>query len=627
MPILEDNAVNLQPIILDFECYYSRDYTLTKLNVIEYVLHADFEVIGFSYSMDGVHFKWYSGSFLQVKQKLLELKLHRRRVIAHHAFFEAAIVEWKFGIKAGEWFCTMMGARPYIQPFTGSVSLATCADFLNMPAKGAEVVEFKGKRRAEFTAEELARYAVYCNNDIHLTYGVYQYVMARMPPDEVQLIGATIEKFVRSKLHLDRAMLDDAFKEVDIEEGKAELTLAALGLKRIDVTSNVRFAMALTNAGVKDLPVKVSPTTGKQTYAFAKRDPEFIALRTHPDLVVQQLVEARLLLKSSIERTRIEEFVKLHGLLGRLPVPLMYYGAHTGRFAGLMGINLQNLPRGSSLRHAIIAPDGYKIVTVDLSAIEARITAVLAGQWDLVQQFADGEDVYSTFASAIYNHPVSDCDETKDERFVGKFSILGLGYGMGADKFDTQLQGYGRTLDPALIDRIVALYRNRYTRIPRLWRRMDACLHHMMTLPTRAVFRFPEDEPCLTFTKGQVILPNDMPIFYPGIHRNADNTVKFRAIGNGNNIIDKAIWGGGLTENVVQALARIVLSRAELRLANAGLRASLQVHDELVYVVPDHAVSGVVGVLKRTLSDPVPWMPRLPLACKVGVGQSYGEAK
>lgn len=634
MQMLEDEPGELQPppplppIVIDFECYYSKDYTLTKLNVIEYVMHPDFEVVGFSFSTDGVKRRWVTGDKETIRQALLKLQLHRRRVVAHNAFFEAAIIEWVFDIHPLEWFCTMMGARPFVQPFTGSVSLATCADHLGLPTKGAEVVEFKGKRRKDFDTDELKRYALYCSNDVSLTWGVYQYIMARMPVEEQTMLHLTVEKFVRSRLSLDRSKLEEAFKEVDIEEGKAELTLAALNLKRIDVTSNPRFAAALRNAGVTDPPVKTSPTTGKETYAFAKRDPEFIALRTHPNVVVQQLVEARLLLKSSIERTRIEQFLQLLNLTGCLPVPLMYYGAHTGRFAGMMGFNLQNLPRGSSLRQAIIAPDGYKIITVDLSAIEARITAVLAGQWDLVQAFANGEDVYSTFASAIYNYPVSDCEETADERFVGKFSILGLGYGMGVDKFDAQLQGYGRTLDPTLISRIVALYRNRYTQIPRLWRRMDACLNYMMSLPKGSQYAFPDnDAPCLTFTKGKVVLPNGMPIFYPSLHRNSENQAKYRAVGNGTQLVDKDIWGGTLTENVVQALARIVLSRAELRLASAGLRASLQVHDELVYIVPDRAVSGVVGVLKRTLSDPVPWMPRLPLACKVGVGQSYGEAK
>ena len=115
-----------------------------------------------------------------------------------------------------------------------------------------------------------------------------------------------------------------------------------------------------------------------------------------------------------------------------MPVPLKYYAAHTGRWGGTDNLNLQNLPRQSPLKHAIRAPQGYVMIDSDSSQIEARTLAWLAGQWDLVQAFERGEDVYRIMASAIYNKPVEDI--TKDERFVGKTTILGSGYGMGAKK-------------------------------------------------------------------------------------------------------------------------------------------------------------------------------------------------
>jgi DNA polymerase len=178
--------------------------------------------------------------------------------------------------------------------------------------------------------------------------------------------------------------------------------------------------------------MKKSLATGRQTYAFSKTDEEFKALLEHPDTQVQALVAARLGVKSTIEETRTERFIGI-ALRGPMPVPLRYYAAHTGRWGGDDKLNLQNLPRTSPLKKAILAPYGYVIIDSDSSQIEARTLAWLAGQDDLVEAFDRGEDVYRIMASAIYLKAIEDV--TKDERFVGKTTILGAGYGMGAAKF------------------------------------------------------------------------------------------------------------------------------------------------------------------------------------------------
>jgi DNA polymerase bacteriophage-type len=148
---------------------------------------------------------------------------------------------------------------------------------------------------------------------------------------------------------------------------------------------------------------------------------------------------------------------------GKLPIPLKYYGAHTGRWAGSDKVNFQNLPsrdkKKKTLKNAVIAPEGYMVINCDSSQIEARVLAWLAGQDDVVKAFAEGRDVYSEFATKIYKKPISKANPI--ERFVGKTCILGLGYGTGALKLQhtlkTQPPGAVVTEDEA--KEFVSIYR------------------------------------------------------------------------------------------------------------------------------------------------------------------------
>lgn len=620
-----------KPLFLDFETHYDRDYSLTKMSTAAYVADKRFEVLGFAYASGHGTLRFVTGTDKEMKQKLTELVAEHPTVVCHNVPFDGAILEWHYGLRPQQYFCTLAGARPYVVPYWGSASLAKCAEFLGTESKGEFIKEMIGKKRKDVTGDVLANLAIYARTDVGIMRQMYDWLMLRLPLDEQYLIHLTQLKFLRPRLQLDEALLQKAADDIDVAETKAELGLNALGLKRIDVTSNPRFAQHLINRGVT-VPMKTSLTTGRPTFAFAKRDPDFIDLKSHPDPIVQLLVETRLLLKTSIERTRVAKFRALYDVTGgMLPVPLLYYGAHTGRFSGTGGFNLQNLPRGSVLRQAIRAPDEYVVVTVDLSAIEARITAALAGEWGLVNAFGQGEDVYSQFATVLYGYPVSKDDpNTKDERFIGKMCILGLGFGMGADKYLNTMASFGVEMTPPEAKRTVGVYREMYPSIPRLWRTMDGALSSMLELGKTAhrdMWLAPDREPMLRLQRGKVTLPNKMPLFYPNMSRGPNNNITYRVCETPTKQYTKPIWGGAFTENVVQALARIIISRAEIRLARAGLVSVMQVHDELVFVVPERAVDTIRDVVTRVVTDPVPWMPDLPIACEVGVGPTYGDAK
>jgi hypothetical protein len=312
-------------------------------------------------------------------------------------------------------------------------SLGVLVQHYQLGEKGTEVVNALGKRRADFTDEELARYASYCINDVDLTYELFKCLAGDFPIPELELIDLTIRMFTEPVLKLDKTVLANHLVEI---RSSKDMLLRNITENKEELMSNPKFAEILRKCGVEP-PMKISPTTNKDTYAFSKTDEEFKALLEHENVNVQAVVAARLGMRSTIEETRTERFIEI-GQRGLLPIPLRYYAAHTGRWGGDDKVNMQNLPRSSPLKNAIVAPDGYFIVDSDSSQIEARTLAWLAEQNDLVEAFDKGEDVYKIMASAIYGKPQEEI--TKDERFVGKTTILGAGYGMGPVKFKAQLK-------------------------------------------------------------------------------------------------------------------------------------------------------------------------------------------
>lgn len=626
---------------VDFETYYTQTYSLSVLTTPEYILHRDFEAIGVGLILQGAQPAWYSGDYNYLQSVLHTIDWSRTRVIAHNAMFDGAILEWIFGCKPAKYMCSMMGARPHYAPYAGGASLATLARYFGFPAKGTAVHKFKGWRRRDFDVASLQEYGDYCVHDARLSCRIAQEKVDRvLPADEHELIDLTIKKFTRPILQLRRDVLVNRLSQLELKRQDTLLDLhnRGLGIDEDGLRSRTVFSKKLKDLGVEP-PKKKSKTTGEETLAFAKDDLEFVALKMHPNRDVRALVEAKLLFSSNQETTRINRLIGIHDCSDPplLPVPLVYYGAHTGRFSGFDSINLQNLnrvdpdnPDSGVLRKAIIAPEGYKIIAADLSNIEARIVATLAGQWDLVQQFADKMDPYSIFASRIYGRPITKANKT--ERFVGKTCILGLGYGMGAARFlfQMQLAKVPMTLDQA--KKVVYLYRDTYSAIPKLWSHLEAAVRNTCPQPG-GMFAWN----CLSFLHERILLPNGMPIMYPGVKLDSYGALGFdgrfgkkkKAEDDDIHFLENAnnLWGGTICENVVQAMARIILTRAEIRLAKLGLKAALQVHDELVYCVPETHVPAVKHAVEIAMTDRVDWMPKLPIAVEIGVGDAYGGCK
>ena len=615
-------------ITIDFETYYSKDVGFSKQTTEEYLHDPAFHVIGVGIKVEDGETEWIAGTPSAIEQRFHSIDWSETAVLCHNALFDGAILSWHYGIRPAFIYDTLCMARA-IHGVDAGGSLAKLAERYSLGEKGTEVVNALGKRLQDFSPEELAAYGEYCKNDVELTFALFDRLYPKVAASEYDLIDMTIRMFTEPTLRLDDALLVARLE--DVREEKQGLLADLMGTLDLDseeevrtvLASNKKFAALLQLRGVT-VPTKVSATTGKEAYALAKTDEGFIALQEHEDPIVQQLCAVRLGTKSTIEESRIERFIGIgERNQGLLPIPLKYYGAHTGRWSGQDGINMQNLPsrdkKKKALKNAIVAPDGYYIVNCDSSQIEARVLAWWADQFDVVQQFANGEDVYSTFASKIYGKPISKANPI--ERFVGKTCVLGLGYGTGAEKLRHTLKTSppGADLPLATCKSYVDLYRDVNHKIVGLWHECDAALHSLMSGVTTPFSVGITSR--VQVTREGIALPlHGLYIRYPKLRLNEEGRMIYDSRRGPVNI-----WGGAMVENVVQALARIIVGRQMINLQEAGYTPVLTVHDAAVCLVPKDDIEQALKDITQIMSTPPLWAEGLPVACEAKYGESYGE--
>jgi DNA polymerase len=303
-------------------------------------------------------------------------------------------------------------------------------------------------------------------------------------------------------------------------------------------------------------------------------------------------------------------------------VPIRYYAAHTGRFGGDDKINLQNLPsRGKNankLKQAIVAPKGYVIIDADSAQIEARVLAWLAEQDDVTEAFATGKDVYKKMAAAIYG--VKEEDVTKDQRFVGKTTILGAGYGMGSVKFKDQLKTFGVDVELDEARRIIDIYRRTNNQIALLWRQAQ-----------NAIVNLSRGDPAPLGRKGVLTLvPDELAIQLPsGLLMRYDD-LRFDQTEKGVEFHYKTrkgrtrIYGGKVVENVCQAVARCIIAEQMMKIGKR-YKVVLTVHDAIAVCVRECDADEAQQYVEQCMRWVPDWATGLPLNCESGKGKSYGD--
>lgn len=548
---------------------------------------------------------------------ILSIDWENTEVVCHNANFDGFILTQHYGVYPARFLCTAALSRA-LGPNHSSALKNVIARLFATPelAKGNELVLTKGLRDLPPDIED--KLAAYCRNDVYLTESLLNLTDKKVPAGEKELINITSRMMCEPLLKADLARLK-AFHTTEKEN--TEKTIAASGVDRKTLSSNKQFAAYMKAQGFR-VPLKTSPTTGVSIPALGQKDFGYVELMAqHPER--RALWAGRAAAKSRIQETRALRFINATNKRGKIPMPLMYYGAHTGRFSGSEKMNVQNMPRGSELRLSLVADGDDKLVyVIDLSQIEARMLAWLAGEDQITDVFRKDEDIYSAFASIVYGREIAK-NTDPDERFVGKTCILGLGYGLGHDRF-WEVMNIGTMGPPVVMShnearRIVTTYRRTYPKIPAFWKRCEGLIYAMCD-PTQ----WGQQYGPLTIGKEELILPNGLSLQYPGLlESNGDSYINK----NGAQI---KLYGGKLAENITQALARIVITDAMLK-ADAYFTqfdecgVVLTVHDEIAAVGPKEHAEEHFAKLHELTVEPPEWCKDLPLAAEGGYAKDYSK--
>jgi DNA polymerase len=597
--------------ILDAETYFDREYSLRRLDPASYILDPRFELIGIAVKEPGSAAYWVEGP--DAPAFFASLDPNDTMTASHNALFDNCIWSYRYGFVPRVMVDTLGVARAVLS--LKSNSLESVAEHLGLPAKGKEIYQAIGMRLADLKANSdfYRAYIEYALNDATLCEGIFDKLVRtrKFPREEIFIQDLVLRCAVTPTLHADVSMLQRHLEEL---RKRKQSLLNECGYDRAALMSTKQFCEALESLGVT-IKTKISDT-GRVIPAIAKTDGFMAELAEHQDFRVQTLVNARLAYKSTIEETRSERFVAVASLpwpngQRMLPIPLRYGGAKTHRLSGEHKMNFQNLTRDttkSKLRRSIIAPEGFKIVTADSSQIEARLVAQLCGQSDLTEAFRRGEDVYASFAANVFGQAVTK-QEQPNHRFIGKVGVLSLGYGCGAERFYrmvvTQARQYGIALDGLFDEPVAAMtvktYRVLFYRIAAMWHQLDRLLQSVLMNDQAQELKLGP----VTVSPRRIHLPNGLALRY-------DDPAE-------------DLWGGKLLENICQALARVIIMQAALRLARRGYRCVLQVHDELVFCVPEDRLEEAKAAILQEMTRPPVWLPALSLAAEIKTGSDYGS--
>lgn len=603
----------MQLLTIDFETTYSKTYSLSKMTTEAYVNDPQFEVVGVAVKINEEPTQWFTGNMMETAQWLAQFDWGNSIVVAHNALFDGAILGWRFNIHPKVIVCTLCMARALHAVSVGG-SLAAMSEYYGLGKKGTEVHDAIGKRRADFSQAEIEAYGGYCVNDVELTYKLFQAMLPNVNKAELKLIDITIRMYTNPMLKLDREVLD--LHLIDVREQKDKL-LEECGIIKEDLMSNNKLAVVLESLGV-EVPMKLN-SKGAQAFAFAKTDEGFKALAEHDDLRVQAIVAARLGTKSTLEETRTERFIAIAERPNRksfLPVPLLYYGARTGRWAATDKINLQNIPRKSKLKSSIVAPDGHVIIGADLSAIELRMGLAFAGQLDKMNMLGAGVDLYKDFAAQIYNIGMDEV--TDSQRFMGKTSQLSLIYGTGAVKLRNQVKMMsGVDIGEEEAKRIVEIYRSEYTSVVAAWREGDKVLD---AVAENSYITMGRNDLIQVHGSQGAMLPSGLYMRYPDLVKERVGTRYEWSVMKNKRERDK-LYGSKVYQGLTQALARCIIAEAMLRV-DKRYRIGLTIHDALYVIAPEDEADEALRFIITQLRRAPDWMPDIPLDAEGGFGRS-----
>lgn len=622
-------------LVLDCESFFDKDYNLQKLSTYEYVTNSQFEILGWATKRDD------DGP----AEFHIELPKHIRwkstTIIMHNAPYDALVLAIHYGLYPPFIVDTLDLAR-HVEP-RWSNSLADLCTRHGLKAKG-DTQQFKGLHHSDFTGQQRVDLIDYATNDADRTYDLLQLLLPKLsnPRFELEVAKYTRNLFIKPVLHFNTSRAEKLKEEMCQEVQKVVIQA---DLTETQLRSNKFFELQIREAlGSEEPPMK----QGKKgpMLAIAKTDPGYAYLLNHLNDRARYLMEARVAVKSwPLHMKRVDRLCSAFKHAGkRLPVPLRYYGAHTGRWSGCEGINLHNLPaRGhplvNQIRTLIEAPKGCMLVISDFSQIEARVLDWLAEQNDMLRAFAEGKQIYCEFASRLTGHRIRKPKKTDSKivaewhgnyRQMGKIGILGAGYGMGKDQCMTFAKNtYKIDLSIAEAARIIKLYRSTHPMVVLFWEKVERAFR--MATQTGQAYELSYGLRFFREDNATVIqLPSTRRLYYTGAKvegtaRNPQLVMPNPAAKTptrGNAIW---FWGGYLVENIVQAVSRDILAETVLKIEELGVRIPLIVHDDLSVVVPEDQVDTYRSQIEDIARTPPVWASGLPVDIDCRISRSYGK--
>lgn len=605
----------LKQYAIDFETFYSKEYSIADLGNYGYTHHPEFNAYMLSVAGDD-GFEWV-GSPADFDWKMLNGQV----AVAHNAGFEAAVIARlkELDIVPQELEFAAFHDTADLAAYLGFPrSLAAAAEHLLgvKPDKGIRD-KAKGKRWEDMTEgfkKDMTQYAMDDSRlelQLWLKYG-------HLWPDWEREISRLTREMCIGGLPVNLAALEDAISTLDALLWHTRKMIPWAEDPDAPALSPKSVALECRKHGIEPPKSMAKDSDVFQEWLdkHGKQFPWAKAMGSYRSInnFLKKLTTMR-------DRTVPSDYnAKDYPIM---PYGLKYAGAHTLRDSGDTGFNVQNLPRGAmfaeeikdmtekesdgiDIRGLISAPEGKILGVVDLSAIEPRVITYFAEDWELLEMFSQGYDPYEAWARTAEGYidprPLAEVDSNL--RKICKVKVLGLGYGAGAEKLTLISWNLAKLeLDLAQATEIVEKFRARPF-IPKLWRKLENAMR----------MRGGQD-----FTME---LPSGREMRYRDVRNYAGLTAGIPRMGK---MMRLGFWGGTLVENLVQATSRDIFMDGVLRLHQAGLPPILRVHDEAVCLLDEATAESDLKRMISILSTSPSWMQDLPVGAAGHLCKEYSK--
>lgn len=586
---------------LDYETFYSNVCSIRTLGPLGYFSHHEFDAYMVSVvGDDGYEFVGHPKDFDWDK-------LIGNIVLSHNASFDETL--YKYGCAQGwwpevsydKWHCTADLAAYCGIPR----NLAGAADYaLGVKPDKSTRDNMKGKVWDKMTPEFQEEVSEYALVDSRLCLQLWQKIGDKWPEHEREISRVNREALQRG-IPIDQDELKLAKERVKQYLFEAESNIPWLGEK--PTLSRKAFNEECRKMGIEP-PASLAKTSAEAQQWIKEHGQKYKWIQS-----VSEWRRINSLLK------KLEAIDNATMADGRYYGNIMYFGAHTGRFSGGGGnFNLQNLPRkemfGADLRKLICAPEGKKLVVVDLSQIEVRTLLWLAEDWDMLKTVEKSDDIYEAFAVEFGKwDPENGAMRNKDPelRNLIKAIVLGAGFMAGSKAFSATY-GYSEEDSQDAID----LYRGKMKKVVRLWKKLSDNL--------AGYHNIGGDHNCNRKAHCESLPLRDICYGHPkkvkGKYGYMENITK---IIKNSRPVGVRLWQGLITENLAQGLARDIFADILVRLEKAGYKLLFHVHDEVILEVDDENASEALEDVVRIMSEPPEWIPNIPLSAEGSVLKHY----